>query len=459
MKEKGCQEQIRLSDELSHMMDTIPVQIWVMADAITYGRVNQQHADFMGMKKEDLEYKNLGEFLSNEAVGVCKISNEEVFETGKLVHSEEWVPDSKGEPRLLAISKTPKFDKSGKAVEYIICSATDITEKRAAEIQLKQSEENFRTFIETIDDIVLIGNTDGHLIYANPATTAKLGYRLEELLGMQILDLHPKWVQEEAVSILTDMFNGRRSSCPLPLISKEGHVVPVETRIWFGKWNNINCIFGLCKDLSKEQEALQKFDKLFKMNPALMAVNRIDNRTFSDVNNAFLQTLGYSHDEVIGKSSAELNLFVDPNQQVRVADMLAADGVIREIELKLKTKDGSIRDGLFSGEIIESQGKKYFLTIMIDITDRKKAEAEREKIIKELQEALDQIKTLKGILPICSHCKKIRDDEGYWQRVDAYVSKHTEAEFSHGICPDCTEELYPGLLKNRGDEKTKRKTG
>jgi PleD family two-component response regulator len=62
---------------------------------------------------------------------------------------------------------------------------------------------------------------------------------------------------------------------------------------------------------------------------------------------------------------------------------------------------------------------------------------------RQLQEALANVKTLKGLLPICSSCKKIRDDEGYWQQVEVYVRDHSEAEFSHGICPDCIKKLYP----------------
>ena len=65
----------------------------------------------------------------------------------------------------------------------------------------------------------------------------------------------------------------------------------------------------------------------------------------------------------------------------------------------------------------------------------------------ELKEALENIKTLKGIVPICSSCKKIRNDDGYWERVEAYISEHSEAVFSHGICPDCIEKLYPDLVK------------
>ena len=80
-----------------------------------------------------------------------------------------------------------------------------------------------------------------------------------------------------------------------------------------------------------------------------------------------------------------------------------------------------------------------------DITERKQAEKEREKLVRELQKAMTEIKALKGILPICASCKKIRDDKGYWNQVEVYIRDHSEAEFSHGICPECKEKLYPGL--------------
>lgn len=65
----------------------------------------------------------------------------------------------------------------------------------------------------------------------------------------------------------------------------------------------------------------------------------------------------------------------------------------------------------------------------------------------ELKEKINEIKTLQGIIPICAHCKKIRNDQGYWQQVESYIKEHSDADFSHGICPDCADKLYPGLLK------------
>jgi RNase P subunit RPR2 len=78
-----------------------------------------------------------------------------------------------------------------------------------------------------------------------------------------------------------------------------------------------------------------------------------------------------------------------------------------------------------------------------DITGRKMLQIERERLITELQSAVTEVKTLSGIIPICANCKKVRDDKGYWEQVESYVSHHTSAQFSHAICPDCVEVLYP----------------
>ena len=78
-----------------------------------------------------------------------------------------------------------------------------------------------------------------------------------------------------------------------------------------------------------------------------------------------------------------------------------------------------------------------------EITERKQTEKEKERLIGQLQESLSQIKTLKGLLPICASCKKIRDDKGYWNQIENYIREHSEAEFSHGICPECAKKLYP----------------
>jgi len=77
------------------------------------------------------------------------------------------------------------------------------------------------------------------------------------------------------------------------------------------------------------------------------------------------------------------------------------------------------------------------------------AEAERERLITELREALAKVKTLSGLLPICSSCKKIRDDKGYWKQIEVYIAANSQADFSHGLCPECGLEHYPDIFKHQ----------
>ena len=90
----------------------------------------------------------------------------------------------------------------------------------------------------------------------------------------------------------------------------------------------------------------------------------------------------------------------------------------------------------------------FFSGIIRDITERKRAEEERERLILQLQDAMAKIKVLRGLLPICASCKKIRDDTGYWKRLEDYITDRSEAQFTHGICSECSRKLYPDIWED-----------
>jgi len=106
-------------------------------------------------------------------------------------------------------------------------------------------------------------------------------------------------------------------------------------------------------------------------------------------------------------------------------------------------------DEKMAGNMVSKGAQDYL--VKTDLTTRHLATSmryaiQREKLLNELREAHTHIKELHGLLPICSYCKKIRNDKGYWQQIEEYVMQHTDADFSHGMCPDCIEKLYPGIL-------------
>jgi len=261
------------------------------------------------------------------------------------------------------------------------------------------TEKNFTSFFEAIEDLVFVGNQQGNIYYSNKSATDKLGYSKEEFSGMHILDIHPENRREEAEENFSKIIKGEKSTCMIPFSTRDGRLIPMETRVWFSNWNDEPCLFGLCKDLTKEQEATQKFSKLFDRNPSLMAVNVLPGREFTEVNQAFLNVLGYTKEEVLGKSAHELNIFVDSENQKEISEQLHTNGFIHNVELKIQTKSGKILVGLFSGETINSQGKDYFLTVMIDITERKHAD-EEIKIQSGLKQILMELSSTYINLPL-----------------------------------------------------------
>ena len=104
---------------------------------------------------------------------------------------------------------------------------------------------------------------------------------------------------------------------------------------------------------------------------------------------------------------------------------------------------GSVKAKIFVLAANAVENARLYQRAQQEIVERKRAETAREQIIIELQDALAQVRTLTGLLPMCASCKKIRDDAGYWHQVEAYVQNHSEAQFSHGLCPDCIKKLYP----------------
>jgi PAS domain S-box-containing protein len=155
--------------------------------------------------------------------------------------------------------------------------------------------------------------------------------------------------------------------------------------------------------------------------------------------------LGYGHpDDLVGRPVRDILAESDGPEALAEMVERMCSGRISDEEVRLAGKNGLRAISLASGAALDpadpSQG---VLVVFTDISDYKRIEAEREKLIANLREALQEVKTLRGFLPICSHCKKIRDDEGYWRRIEEYIQDRSEAQFSHGICPDCAKTLYP----------------
>ncbi len=348
--------------------------------------VNDAFLSVLGYSREEVIGKTTSELNIFTTPPDRSRALRDLIRQGRLKNFEASIRDKRGELHYGLFSAETIY------IQDSLCLLTtmmDITERRKAEETLQESEENFRAFFATIDDLIIASTLEGRIVYANPAVSRKLGFDPSELTTMTILDLHPGEVRREAEDIFAAMGRGERESCPLPLASKDGRLIPVETRVWFGRWNGEKCVIGVSKDLTAEQEAQQRFERLFRNNPAPMALSSASHGEFIDVNDAFLAALGYARKEVIGRTPADLDLFIHPDRQRAAAERIMREERIDSTELQVRRRDGGILNGLFSGELISSQGQRYFLTVMIDVTERLRVEQALRDSEKRWQFALE----------------------------------------------------------------------
>jgi PAS domain S-box-containing protein len=265
--------------------------------------------------------------------------------------------------------------------------ATVFTERKQAEEELRVSENNFATFFDSVEDLLFVLDMEGVILKANATACRRLKYTEEELIGQSVLQVHPPQRRAEAGQIVADMLAGKRRECPVPVMDKEGALIEVETHITRGKWNGQDALFGVTKDISAVKRSEEKFAKAFNMNPVLMAISTLNEGVYVDVNGVFCASLGYAKEEIIGKTALDLSLITeDLYQRERMLSEMRKNGYLRNMEFKIHAHDGTIREGLFSAEQIELDGKPHLLTMFFDITDRKRAEEE----IRQLNATLEQ---------------------------------------------------------------------
>jgi len=154
---------------------------------------------------------------------------------------------------------------------------------------------------------------------------------------------------------------------------------------------------------------------------------------------------GYAPQEMIGRPVSILVPAFRSYDLPEIYDQLKRGQLLEPFETVRLRKDSKAIDvSLTVSPIRDRDGRVMGAsTVARDITRRKAEEQERLRLIQELTDALTQVKTLSGLLPICASCKKIRNDNGYWEAVETYISEHSDADFTHGICPECVQRLYP----------------
>jgi len=336
-------------------------------------------------------------------------------------------------------------------MDYFCIVVSDITTAKESEFALHQSEAEYRNLVGTLNDAVISADANGQVLVFNRCAESMFGWQSSEIIGKPISVLCPADRKTEQQKMLQQVFqNTIVPPYETERLSKDGCRIPVEVTLGLrtddhGKTIGVNAVMRDITGRRQKEDALNKSRE--KLNYILDSLPEMILEVDTDM-------------KVLWANKTALELNPDPIGRTCYEAFPGKRAICDGCHCARAFDSGRIENGVMYQGASKTAGESYWenfgipltggdgsitvLEVSRNITDRKKNELEKEELIRDLTAALAEINTLNGLLPICSHCKKIRNDEGYWDKLEAYIEDHSEARFSHGICPACFKELYPG---------------
>lgn len=387
------------------------------------------------------------------------------------------------------------------AVGVIWVVALLMAKRLASEEAARQAEARFAGIIDLADDAIVSVDEAHRIRLFNRGAERVFGWTAAEMLGQPLARLLPDRFIAAHDGHLRDFAQAAETSRPMGQRGKvygrrkDGEEFPAEASISKLTLGRDRLFTVILRDVTSRKEMERYLAAIHEVTRLLAGA-----RTLAETVPNVLQALG----EGIGWDVAAIWLLDKPNRVLRCAGIWSAPGLEATAFREMSLASGMARGVGLPGRVWESGEAAWIVdavhdanfpraaaaarsglsgafafpilieTAVVGVVEcysrrtqppdrqlldllgdlgsqigqflkRKEVELEREQVIGELKEALRNIKTLKGLLPICASCKKVRDDRGYWDQIETYVSRHSEAEFSHGICPDCVRRLYPDL--------------
>jgi PAS domain S-box-containing protein len=383
-------------DFLQVLIDTIPSPIFFKDREGRFLGCNKAWEQMNGLKQEQMVGKTVFEIAPPDLAAIYRAQDEELFLSGGVQVYETSVISVEGKKHNVIFNKAT-FNKADGTVGGLVGVVLDITEHKRAEEALRRSEEVARRLAQ------------------ENATVAKIGRIISSTPDIE--DIYERFAEQARQLIAFDYIcistvNLEKGTLYIPYVS--GYVIAGRMR---------TDVVSLAGSFS-EEAARTRSSQLIQTEDAEKVAARFPGLLpfLQHGFRSFMAIPLISNDQVIGV----LCVYSIKSKAYKEAEVNLAEQIADQI----------------AGAIANAQL----------FAERKQAEKEREKLIGDLQKTLSEVKTLKGIFPICASCKKIRDDKGYWNQVEVYIRDRSEAEFSHGICPDCMKKLYGDFLKE-GDIK------
>jgi PAS domain S-box-containing protein len=339
----------------------------------------------------------------------------------------------------------------------------DVVTERTAELRrayetLQEREALFRAMFDRHSAVMLLIDPDnGRIVDVNQAALTYYGYTLSEMKSMDIYAIN-QMSQEEIDQAMTQIKTEQSKHFEFRHRLANGNIREVQVYSSPVPFRGQKILFSIVHDITERkgaEAAINKYSRDLKERVkeinCLYSISELVRR--NDI----------SQEEILQECTSILSQAYQ-FQEITSCCITWGDHEYR-MENFRKTAWSQNRAIMVHGEevgtievcYLEEQEDEYegpflaeerkLLNNVADLlgrsAERKQAEEERERLILELREALSKVKTLSGLLPICASCKKIRNDKGYWEQMEVYIRDHSEADFSHSICPECAERLYP----------------
>jgi two-component system, cell cycle sensor histidine kinase and response regulator CckA len=271
-----------------------------------------------------------------------------------------------------------------------------------AKHQGRASEERFRTIYDNMFDAVFINDAEtGRFVDVNQTACSMFGYTREELLSLAVSDISlgiSPYSGKEALEWLNRALSGNPQAFEWVSKRKDGSCFPSEVTLCKTTLGDKDAILAMIRDISERRRAEErlrlseeKFSTAFRISPDSININRLDDGIYLESNEGFTAITGYQPEDVAGKSSLELNIWVNPGERARLVREINAHGIVMNHEAKFRKKDGTIFVGQMSARRIDIEGVPCILNITRDITERKRAEEllrENERALRLLIEAI-----------------------------------------------------------------------
>lgn len=387
---KRIETELQESQQLLQgVLDAAPVGIYLKNLQGQYILLNPYCLSMMGWSREQVLGKTDRDLFPAEIANGIQARDRAALEAREAVTHEVVIPNIDGLCTYIS-KKFPVWDAAGNP--YAICGiSTDISARKRMEESLRQSEERYRAVVEDQTELICRFLSDGTLTFVNNAYCRYFNASSEELVGCNFLDMLPV-AERSGVSQLIEEL--RCLTPENPLRTQEHQVVKLNGDIRWVEWTN-RAIFAAdgqlvefqavgrdITDRKRMEESLrqseERFSKAFRTNPAATAITSLTEGRYIDVNDEFLNLLGFKREEVIGKTSVELGLWVDTTDRPQLLQQIIhhlQQQPIRDLELQFRKKSGEIRDGITSVELIDMSGELCMLSQLRDVTDSKRTQS------------------------------------------------------------------------------------